>query len=88
MLQAGEADIIVVPAEFRPQVDPLVGEAHVYDPETNTYLPAVPVCSVDTNLLGIDRFELCDTPNDQPLRLYFGRPGLSQDVILFNFLIE
>ncbi len=88
MLQAGEADSIDVPTEMRPQVDPLVGEAHVYDPETNTYLPAVPVCSVDTDLLGIDRFELCETPSDSPLRLYFGRPGLSQDVILFNFLIE
>jgi ABC-type transport system substrate-binding protein len=88
MLQAGEADAIAVPAEFRPQVDPLVGEAHIYDAETNTYLAAQPVCSVDTGKLGIDRFELCDTANDNPLRLYFGRPGLQQDVILFTFFIE
>jgi peptide/nickel transport system substrate-binding protein len=88
MLQAGEADAIAVPVEYRPQVDPMVGEAHIYDPETNTYLPVQPVCSVDTGKLGIERFELCDTPNTNPLRLYFGRPGLQQDVILFTFLIE
>jgi hypothetical protein len=43
---------------------------------------------VDTTKLGIERFEICDTPSDQPLRLYFGRPGLQQDVILFNFFIQ
>jgi hypothetical protein len=43
---------------------------------------------VDTAKLGIDRFELCEEANDRPLRLYFGRPGLQQDVILFNFFIE
>ncbi|MBN1306196.1 MAG: hypothetical protein JXA13_17300, partial [Anaerolineales bacterium] len=59
-----------------------------YDPETNTYMESVPVCAIDTTQLGIDRFTACDTGNDMPLRLYFGRPGLSQDVILFNFLIE
>ncbi len=88
MLQAGEADAIVVPAEYRAQVDPLVGEAMIYDAETNTYKAAQPVCEVDTDKLGLDRFTLCDTANDNPLRLYYGRPGLQQDVILFNFLIE
>ncbi len=88
MLQAGEADAIVVPAEYRAQVDPLVGEAMIYDAEANTYKAAQPVCEVDTDKLGLERFTLCDTPSDQPLRLYYGRPGLQQDVILFNFLIE
>jgi len=88
MLQAGDIDFMDVPVEQRPQVDPLVSEAAIYDPETNAYKDPVPVCSVDTNKLGIERFELCETENDRPLRLYFGRPGLQQDVILFNFLIE
>jgi ABC-type transport system substrate-binding protein len=88
MLQAGEADTIDVPTEYRAQVDPFVGEIVVYDAATNLYKAGQPVCSVDTDKLGIDRFEICTTANDQPLRLYFGRPGLSQDVILFNFFIE
>ncbi len=88
MLQAGEADTIDVPAEYRAQVDPYVGEiASTMQQPTPTKLTK-PVCSVDTDKLGIDRFEICTTPSDQPLRLYFGRPGLPQDVILFNFLIE
>ncbi|MBN2677621.1 MAG: hypothetical protein JXR32_06095 [Anaerolineaceae bacterium] len=88
MLQAGEADTIDVPTEMRPQVDPMVGEIAVYDAASNSYKAPEPVCSVDTDKLGIERFEICTTPSDKPLRLYFGRPGLSQDVILFNFLIQ
>ncbi len=88
MLQAGEADTIDVGTEYRAQVDPYVGEIVVYDEASNSYKAAQPVCSVDTGKLGIDRFEICSTTNDKPLRLYFGRPGLQQDVILFNFLIE
>ena len=89
MLQAGEADIITVPAEYRVQVDPMVGEIRIYDAENNTYAAAQPVCAVDTELLGVDRFTVCDTPTTtNPLRLYIARPGLSQDVILFNFFIE
>ena len=88
MLQAGDADTIDVPVEMRVQVDLMVGEMRVYDAATNTYLPAVSVCEVNTDLLGVERFTSCDTPSDQPLRLYIGRPGLSQDVILFNFFIE
>jgi peptide/nickel transport system substrate-binding protein len=88
MLQAGEADIITVPAEYRVQVDMLVGEVAAYDAATNTYLPPQQVCEINTDLLGLDRFTICDTSSDNPLRLYIGRPGLSQDVILFNFFIE
>ncbi len=88
MLQAGEADAIVVPAEYRAQVDPLVGEAMVYEKETNSYKAAQQVCAIDTEKLGMDRFTLCNTASDKPLRLYIGRPGLQQDVILFNFLVE
>ncbi len=88
MLQAGDIDFMDVPVEQRPQVDPMVSEAAVYDAETNTYKAPVPVCTIDTDKLGLDRFELCEEANDRPLRLYIGRPGLQQDVILFNFLIE
>lgn len=88
MLEAGDADIIAVPVEMRTQVDPMVGEMVTYDLATQLYGEAKPVCSVDTTLLGAERFEVCDTPNDQPLRLYFGRPALQLDVILFNFNIK
>ena len=88
MLQAGDADFIEVPAENRAAVDVMVGEIAIYNEETNAYDDPVPVCSVDTTKMGIDRFEICDTPSDQPLTLYFGRPGLRQDVILFNFDIQ
>lgn len=88
MFQAGEADVASVPTEYRVQVDPMVSEIRVYNPETNTYEESKPVCTIDTDKLGIERFEICEEPNDRELRLYFGRPGLSQDVILFNFFIE
>ena len=88
MLQAGEADIVSVEPEFRVQVDPMVGEMRVFDLATNTYLPAVDVCEVNTDLNGLDRFTACDTPSDQPLRLYIGQPGIRMDVILFTFTIE
>jgi len=87
-LQAGDADIITVPSEYRTQVDPLVGVARFYDAATNTYSEDQHICAVDTTQLGAARFTVCDTPSDQPLRLYYGRPGLSQDVLLFTFLVE
>lgn len=88
MLIAGEADIIDVDTAMRPQVDQLVGEIAIYNPDTNAYDDPVPVCSVNTDLLGLDRFEACDTESDRPLRLYFGRPALQQDVLIYNFLVE
>jgi hypothetical protein len=66
----------------------MVGEMKVYDPATNTYGAVQNVCAIDTAKLGLERFTTCDTPSDQPLRLYYGRPQISQDVILFNFLIQ
>jgi ABC-type transport system substrate-binding protein len=88
MIQAGEADWIDVPAEFRAQVDPYVGEIRLYNPETNGYKDPQPVCNVDTDKLGIERFEICTTLSDKPLTLYFGRPGINQDVVLFNLAIQ
>jgi ABC-type transport system substrate-binding protein len=87
-LQAGDADIIDVPVEQRVQVDPMVGQMRVYDAATNTYGPVQNVCSVDTEKLGLERFTTCDTPSDQPLRLYIGRPNISQDVMIYNFAIK
>ena len=90
MLQAGEADFIDVDTAMRPQVDQLVGEIAIYNPETNVYDDPIPVCAVDTSLLGLDRFstEGCTEGNGQPLRLYYGRPALQQDVLIFNFFVE
>jgi len=88
MLQAGDADIIAVPAENRAAVDPMVGEIRIYNPDTNAYDEALPVCAINTTKLGLARFETCEEGNGMPLTLYFGRPGLSQDVILFNFNIK
>ena len=88
MLQAGEADFIDVGVEQRIQVDEFVGEIAIYNPETNAYDAPVPVCSIDTSKLGLERFEICDTENDRPLRLYYGRPGLSQDVLIYNFSVK
>ncbi len=41
MLQAGDADFVVVPAENRPQVDEMVGERCEFDLQANTYKPCV-----------------------------------------------
>ena len=88
MLQAGDADAIVVPAAYRTQVDPFVGEIKVYDEATTLFGDVQNVCAVDTNKQGIERFTICDTASDQPFRVYFGQPGLYLDVILFNFNIQ
>ncbi len=87
-LQAGDADIIDVPVEQRVQVDPMVGEMRVYDAAANTYGAVQNVCAVDTEKLFLERFTACDTPSDNPLRLYIGRPVISQDVMIYNFLIK
>lgn len=91
MLQAGDADSIDVSVENRPQVDQFVGVMQVYDPATLAYGPDQTVCAYDSSKLGVEAFTPCtagETGLNQPLRLYIGRPGLQQDVILFNFLIE
>jgi ABC-type transport system substrate-binding protein len=92
MLQTGDADIIYVPVDNRPQVDPMVSEMRVYDSATNTYLPVVSICSYDGTQTGVARFTPCAAGETSTLkgnlRLYIGRPGLQQDVILFNFNIK
>ncbi len=88
MLQAGDADAIVVPAAYRTQVDPFVGEIKIYDTATAEWGDIQNVCTVDTNKLGLERFTTCDTASDQPFRVYYGQPLLTLDAVLFNFNIE
>ena len=91
MLQQGDADIIFVPAEQRPQVDPLVSEMAVYDAATNAYAAPVAVCAYDETGFGAAKFTPCaegETQLDGALRLYIGRPALQQDVLIFNFNIQ
>ncbi len=93
MLQQGDADIIYVPAEMRPQVDPLVGELAAYDLDTLVYKAPVQVCGYDSAQLGQAMFTACEggataDATALPLRVYMGRPALSQDVLIFNFNIQ
>ncbi len=91
MLQAGDADIAYVPVENRPQADAMVGEFQVYDAATGTYGPTQELCKYDPAQLGQAQFVACgegETGLGGPLHLYIGRPGLQQDVILYNFNIQ
>ncbi len=91
MLQAGDADVVTVNVEDRPQVDPMVGTMRVYDAATNTYGPEQNVCSIDPTVSGPARFTACaggEAGTGGPLRLYIGRPGLTMNVIIYNFAIK
>ena len=46
-------------------------DGNVY--ELDTFVGSEGERAIDISKLGIERFTLCDTPTDQPLRLYFGR---------------
>jgi hypothetical protein len=92
-LQAGDADIVDVPAGNRPQADALVSEMRLYDPATDAYGPVQKVCGYDSTKLGAAQFIACtgaagETPRTGILRLYIGRPTLAQDVIIYNFNIK
>jgi ABC-type transport system substrate-binding protein/predicted small lipoprotein YifL len=91
MLQAGDADIAYVPVENRPQADAMVGEFQAYDAETGAYGPTQQLCKYDPAKLGLEQFVACgegETGLGGPLHMFIGRPGLSQDIILYNFGIE
>ncbi len=91
MLQAGDADYAIVNVEDRPQVDPMVGEMQVYDPATTLYGPVQQVCSIDPKVSGTARFTACadgEKGTGGPLRLYIGRPGITMNVIIYNFAIK
>ncbi len=90
MMQAGDADLATVPSANRSQMDELVGAFQVYNPETNTYDPINEVCAYDPDALGAAKFTACaagETGNGGPFLARLGRPGISMDVLLYNWLI-
>lgn len=90
MMQAGDADLATVPAANRSQMDALVGAFQVYDFETNAYGPVMEVCGYDSTQLASAKFTACTAgeTNDNPFLGRFGRPGISMDVLLFNWGIS
>ena len=90
MMQAGDADLATVPSANRSQMDELVGAFQVYDAETNAYGPIQEVCNYDAGALGAAKFTACaagETGNGGPFLARLGRPGISMDVLLFNWFI-
>jgi ABC-type transport system substrate-binding protein len=91
MLQAGDADWAYVPPENRSQADPLVSEYRVFDLEANEYGPVQTLCSIDPTKIGVEKFTACaggEAGTGGPLRMYIGRPGLTMDVVIYNFAIK
>jgi peptide/nickel transport system substrate-binding protein len=90
MMQAGDADLATVPAANRSQMDELVGAFQVYDPETNAYGPIAEVCAYDGAALGAAKFTACaegEAGNGSAFHARLGRPGISMDVLLYNWNI-
>lgn len=90
MMQAGDADLATVPSANRSQMDELVGIFQVYDPATNAYGPLTEVCGYDAAGLGAAKFTPCaagETGNGQAFLARLGRPGISMDVLLYNWNI-
>jgi peptide/nickel transport system substrate-binding protein len=90
MMQAGDADLATVPSANRSQMDELVGAFQVYDAATNAYGPIQEVCSYDAGALGAAKFTACaagETGNGGPFLARLGRPGISMDVLLYNWNI-
>ena len=90
MMQAGDADLATVPSANRSQMDELVGAFQVYDPETNAYGPIAEVCGYDAAALGSAKFTACaagETGNGGAFLARLGRPGISMDVLLYNWMI-
>ncbi len=90
MMQAGDADLATVPPANRSQMDEFVGAFQVYDPATNSYGPVQEVCGYDATQLGAAKFTACEagkTGNGKPFLVRLGRPGISMDVLLFNWNI-
>jgi peptide/nickel transport system substrate-binding protein len=90
MMQAGDADVAIVPAANRSQMDELVGQFATYDEASNTYGPLQPVCGYDGSALGAAKFTACaagETNTDGLFNLRIGRPVTSMDVLLFNWNI-
>jgi peptide/nickel transport system substrate-binding protein len=90
MMQAGDADLATVPSANRSQMDELVGAFQIYNPETNTYDPIQEVCAYDATQLAAAKFTACaagEKGNGLPFLVRLGRPGISMDVLLYNWNI-
>ncbi len=91
-LQAGDADVVDVPVENRSQADALVSVFQVYDAATGVYGPEQALCSIDETQIGAAKFIACAAGEtaaaNKPLRMRIGQPGISMDVLLFNFDIR
>ena len=90
MMQAGDADLATVPPANRSQMDELVGAFQVYDPATNAYGPVAEVCGYDAAALGSAKFTACasgEAGNGGAFLARLGRPGISMDVLLYNWMI-
>ena len=87
MLQAGDADIVDVSTANRPQADALVGEFQVWNNDTQEYGPIQQLCDYDNTKQGAAQFIACTgtETGSGPLRLRIGRPGITMDVLLFNW---
>jgi peptide/nickel transport system substrate-binding protein len=90
MLQAGDADIVDVPAENRSQVDAMVGTARFFDIAAGTYAEEVEICAYDPSQQGAAKFTPCaagETGLGGSQRLYIGRPSLSSQDLFMTFNI-
>lgn len=90
MLQAGDADMVAVPAENRSQVDEMVGEVRVYDLAAGAYPEAAVVCEYDDTKQGAEKFIPCagdEAGTEGTMRLYIGRPSLSSQDLFMTFNI-
>ncbi|MDD2922347.1 MAG: ABC transporter substrate-binding protein, partial [Anaerolineales bacterium] len=91
MLQAGDADVVTVNLEDTPQADKLVSEVRFFNTETNSYDPAVPLCSIDSTKTGVAKYIACaagETGVEGSLRMLIGRPSINKSVIIYNFTIK
>jgi hypothetical protein len=69
----------------------MVGVFSVFDIAANAYGPDQQLCKYDGTKLGLAQFTACaegETGTGGPLHLCIGRPGLYQDVIIYNFAIK
>ncbi len=90
MLQAGDADLVAVPADSRSQVDAMVGSMRVYDPAIGGYGEEVEVCAYDPSKQGAEKFTPCapgETGLGGPEMVLIGSPTFSSQDIFMTFNI-
>lgn len=89
MMQTGDADLAIVPAANRSQMDALVGQMGKYDEATGTYSELIDICDYDGSKLAAEKFIPCEAgvTSENPFVVRIGRPVLSMDVLLPNWNI-